>query len=315
MTFNAFLLDVRLFGMLRVFPASPHIEPRLKALPDALRSVGADVVCLQEVFRKPHRAFLIDNLSVDYPHAAGLRQKGLPLGCGLLTLSRYPILSSRIREFRAAVFEERIAVRMGMLESAIDLPGLGRARVINLHLSAGGLNSHPESAKAEALRVKQIAEILQAAEEPGPDITVLAGDFNSGPHTCAGNYLQVVDAGYQDAFTSESPRPEGEMTWDPGNPLITGEMNRSLPPQRIDHLFLRRRGAEGLGAGPARVVLNERRVVLEDGTRVPISDHYGLAAELERLPAKTGYSDVIRRGRPQGAVRSVMQRIARGGAT
>ncbi|MEO5336803.1 MAG: endonuclease/exonuclease/phosphatase family protein [Magnetospirillum sp. WYHS-4] len=274
LTLNAYLLDVRLFGRVRVYKAAPWIEPRRRALLQALRESDADVVCLQEVFRRPHRADLAGGLKDLFPHAAGIRHPGLPLGTGLMVLSRHPILAARPREFRAAFFEERLAIRMGLLECLIDLPSLGPTRVIDFHLCAGGLKHHPEAPPAEAVRTAQIAELLAVAHGPGAAAVVLAGDLNSGPHTSPANYRQVLAGGFRDALAEPG---EDAFTWDPANPMITGELNRSLPPQRIDHVFLR---------GPARaceagLALHEPRADLSDGRCVPVSDHYGLRVRIE----------------------------------
>ena len=281
-TLNTDLLDVRLFGLLPVYPAAPHVEERLAALPEALAEVEADVVCLQEVFRKPHRAYLAASLEAPYPFAAGLRSPGMPLGRGLMVLSRHPIDSARLIEFRAAFAEERLAIRKGMLDCVVRLPDLGRCRVINVHLAGGGLFGHPESVRAEDLQRRQIAELLRRAGEPGPDVTIIAGDFNCGPHSSLANYLQVVEAGFRDAFAAA---PTGaaaarDVTWAPANPLITGQGERALPPQRIDHVFLSRDGADRCRLGPARIVLRDAPVRLAHGRRVPVSDHYGLLAEI-----------------------------------
>jgi endonuclease/exonuclease/phosphatase family metal-dependent hydrolase len=285
LTLNAFLLDIRLFGLVPVYRAAPHIAERLAALPAAVRETGADVVVLQEVYRRPHREFLAAALAGPYPHAAGLRHPGLPLGSGLLVLSRHPIERATPREFGAAFPEERLVVRMGSLDCRIVLPDGRRLRLIGLHLAAGGLREHPESPRAEAVRARQIAELLAlAADEPadGGGPTILAGDFNCGPHSSPANWRQVADGGFADAFALAGAG-EG-YTWDTAeNPLIRGTANRALPRQRIDHVFVRQ---TDLGAWPvaaAEVALSEPRIALPGGGPIPVSDHYGLRVRLGGL--------------------------------
>lgn len=279
LTLNTYLLDIRLFGRIPLYKAAPHIDQRLTALPGALLGTGADVICLQEVFRKPHRRFLADALAPSHPFAAGVRHAGLPLGTGLMVLSRHPIRDARFREFRSAVLEERIAVRMGMLICEIDLPDLGPTRVVDFHLSAGGLKHHPESPAAEALRECQIQELVHAAWEPALGPVVMAGDLNSGPHTSTVNHRRVLDAGFRDAF-AEAGAADRVITWDPANPVISGERNHALPPQRIDHVFLRTEGSENLRVTETRVVLNNPVARISGGETIPVSDHYGLLAEI-----------------------------------
>lgn len=279
LTLNTFLLEIRLLGA-PLYPTAPHLAARLAALPGAVRALGADVVCLQEVFRRPHRAFLAASLRDVYPHSAGLRQPGLPLGTGLLVLSRHEIEAARVLEFRAGFIEEKLVVRMGLLDCILRLPGLGRCRVLTFQAIAGGLFSHPESARAEACRADQIAELLRHADEGAPDVTVIAGDLNAGPTSSVANYRQVVAAGFVDAIAATNGAPGPGITWDPGNPVIANDGDRALPAQRIDHVFLRNGVGPGCRVEDARVVLDERCVALADGRRVPVSDHYGIFARI-----------------------------------
>ncbi|MBL6934621.1 MAG: endonuclease/exonuclease/phosphatase family protein [Alphaproteobacteria bacterium] len=292
LTLNTFLLDVRLFGRLPLYPSAPHIAPRLTALPAALGEAGADVICLQEVFRRPHRRFIAQELAGAYPHHAGIRHPGLPLGTGLLVLSRHPITWTRPHEFRVSYLEEKLVIRMGMLECLIRHPALGEVRVINLHLVAGGLFGHPQSERAESVRAHQIAQALEltAGHEQGETcMTVIAGDLNAGPHSSVQNYQQVLDAGFTDIFAEEESCGTAtatdsssvpHITWDPDNPVMTGTRTMSLPPQRIDHVFVKRRDGAPLRGASARVVFHETRVDVGGGRRIPLSDHYGILARI-----------------------------------
>lgn len=280
LTLNTFLLEVRLFGRVPVYPVAPSIEPRLHALPAALAATGADVIALQEVFRRPHRLFLANELKVDYPFVAGLRHSGLPLGTGLMVLSRHPIGNADPHEFRAALVEERIAIRMGMLDCRIDLPDLGEVRFVDFHLVAGGLGGHPEGRRGETCRARQIDELIALARAPGPPTTIMAGDLNAGREASPANYHQLLNAGFRDCVTEAAEGRGAAMTWDPENPLITGELNRSLPPQRMDQVFLREAGSEHLSVDAAKVVLSERTIDVGEAAPVPVSDHYGVAVDI-----------------------------------
>ncbi len=273
LTLNTFLHEVRLFGVIPVWQTAPAISARLDALPAALAETGADVISLQEVYRRPHRDRLVQALKESHPWSVGLKQPGLPLGTGLLILSRHPVRNVSFHEFRAAVFEERIAVRSGLLACTIDFPDLGETRVVNTHLSAGGLKHHPESEAATTLRRHQIGELLDVCNQVAPGPVVIAGDLNSGPHTSSENYHQILEADFHDGFDTADGSGR-TVTWDPKNPVIAGERNRKLPPQRIDHVLFK---GEGLAATAAEVVLHEARTA--DG--LPVSDHYGLLARIE----------------------------------
>lgn len=277
LTLNTFLLEVRLFGRLNVYPPAPWTEERLAALPAALAATGADVIALQEVYRRPHRRFLADALKGDYPHAAGLEHAGIPLGTGLMVLSRHPITDAEAVEFRAALTEERIAIRKGGLDCRVRLPDLGTVRVIDFHLVAGGLAGHPEGRRGETCRSGQIDELAARAATGGPEPLVLLGDLNAGTRASPANYRQMLDAGFRDAVAEAGG---GDLvSWDPGNPLITGDHNRSLPPQRMDQILIRENGSTHLTAEAAAIVLDEPTVDVGEAA-VPLSDHYGVVVDI-----------------------------------
>lgn len=284
LTFNTFLLDVRLFGRVRVYPAAPFIAERLAALPDAIAEIGADVVCLQEVFRRPHRAFLAERLARTdpaYPHVAGIRRPGLRLDTGLMVLSRHPIERVRPVEFRAQLLEEHLVVCKGGLDCVVTLPDLGACRVIAVHLAAGGILGHPEGRRGETCRARQIEELAAVADHGHHGPTLIAGDFNAGPQASPGNFHRMLDAGYADVFaeTTDGAAAQTAVTWDPANPLLTAEADRTLPAQRIDHVLMGT--THGLRAVSAGVVLDGALVRLADGRSVPLSDHAGVLARIE----------------------------------
>ena len=86
------------------------------------------------------------------------------------------------------------------------------------------------------------------------------------------------DTGLTDvaADLPDGTRPPG--TWDPANPL-----NRSRadgPARRVDHIFVRPSAGHGVAVLAALPVLDEPVVPLPDEESLPLSDHYGLLAEL-----------------------------------
>ncbi|MBT4769869.1 MAG: hypothetical protein HOO00_05015, partial [Rhodospirillaceae bacterium] len=244
LTLNTFLLDLRLFGWLPLYRRAPYVDARLDALTDALCEEGADVICLQEVFRPAHRKILTQRLGRDYPHAAGATYPGGGHGTGLMIFSRHPFQSVCQHPFRAACVEEKIVTRPGVLEGIISISGLGPVKILNMHLTAGGLFRHPESIATDGLRARQLKELLQLAEPGNTDeamvATLLAGDLNAGPHTSQSNYRQVLNAGFTDTYTetggTTGAATAPAYTWDPANPVIWREADRRLPPQRIDHV-------------------------------------------------------------------------------
>lgn len=278
LTLSTFLLEVRLFGRLPVYPPAPWSEKRLAALPAALAATGADIIALQEVYRQPHRRFLAEALATDYPHTAGLEHLGIPLGTGLMVLSRHPLAEVEVVEFRTALVEERIAIRKGLLDCRVCIPDLGTLRVIDFHLVAGGLAGHPEGHRGETCRGGQIEELATRAGTGNDESVVLLGDLNAGAQASPTNHRQMLDAGFRDAVAEAGGRDL--VSWDPGNPLITGERNRSLPPQRMDQILIRKAGSVHLTAKAAAIVLAGRTIDVGEAAPVPLSDHYGVAVDI-----------------------------------
>jgi len=192
--------------------------------------------------------------------------------------SRHPIADAESVEFRSALVEERIAIRKGLLDCRIRFPDLGTVRVINFHLVAGGLAGHPEERRGETCRSGQIDELAaRAGVQDGVPVVVL-GDLNAGAQASPANYEQMLEAGFRDGIAEAGG--QGLVSWDPDNPLITGERNRSLPPQRMDHIFVRETGAQRLHAESAEVALSERILDFGAAPPLPLSDHYGVAVEI-----------------------------------
>jgi endonuclease/exonuclease/phosphatase family metal-dependent hydrolase len=274
-------------GLLRRFAGllepAPAVMARLVALPEALREHDADLIALQEVYDGKHQAFLIRALRASYPFAViSPARHWIGLGDGLLFLSRCA-LDVSFCPFSAGPVEERWLARKGVLGVTLRAPE--RLRVLNVHTSAGGLFRHPESARMDALRERQILQLLGVAAERRDVPVAIVGDLNAGPGVSDANYRLFERHGYTDVYARLHPAGE-EPTWDPRNPLNVGGPHRACPPQRIDHAFVRRADLEGGVVLPRRceVVLGEKCVQQANRRRVPVSDHSGLLVELE-LPS------------------------------
>jgi len=149
----------------------------LPELRDAVRTVGADVVFLQEVLgthdrhvrkhsnwtHEPHYEFMADTM---WPQFAYGRNAVYPKGHhGNALLSKFPIVHHRNHDVSVAGPEKR-----GLLHCALQLPGrVGHIHVICAHL---GLT--------EAHRIKQLALLCQLVrdEMPANAALIVAGDFN-----------------------------------------------------------------------------------------------------------------------------------------
>ena len=282
LTLNCGLLRIGLLGRAFLEPA-PFIAERLAALPAALRSVDADIVALQEIYRAEHKREVMRALADRWPHAAFPTPKWLKLDSGLLVLSRVPIAATAFFPYRAAPADERRLVHRGFFATDHDVPDFGRVRLLSFHTTAGGLRHDPEDAFTDAVRGRQIDAILDHAERDPATPHVLLGDLNAGPPVSMGNYRQVLERGYADLYAAfHGAAAERAVTWDSQQPLNRRGPHAHQRPQRIDHIFLHKSWLERFTVADARLVLDEPNVAVRGGERVTVADHYGVYVRLAR---------------------------------
>lgn len=277
LTLNAGLL--RLFGG-RVETA-PQVEARACALGSQLRRMDADILLLQEVYKRRHNKQLIAELNDIYPWIAhDGRRRFLSLDNSLMAFSRSR-MSSSLELFRAAPGHEKLFDNKGILICRIDIGGSAPLTVLNIHTTAGGPWLHPESAWVDRIRGQQIDQILQAASVEQGNV-VIAGDLNAGPGVSDGNFRSVIQAGFVSVHDWLYPSAP-EFTWEPANRLNVAGPHKMCPPQRIDHIFVKSADVDSGRIRPlhSHVCLEEEVVRGTDGVMYTVSDHFGLCAELD----------------------------------
>ena len=277
LTFNTGLTEIRLFGA-ALYEDVPHVPARAAHLAPALRGVDADIVLLQELVPQRVKVRLAAELRDLYPHRAGIAEDSRFYGTGLLSLSRHPMEDVTCTPFARQTLEEGLFGPRGMLACTVREPGFGPVRLINLHATAGGAYRRKRRLGAADRRSAQVAEAIEAAGAPFDGTVVLAGDFNCDPATDPAIDRLLGAAGFEDvtAGLPEDARPAG--TWDPQNPL--NRSRASGPARRVDHIFARQAGRRRVAVGTVRTVLDTPVVPHPDGKPLPVSDHYGLLAEL-----------------------------------
>ncbi len=277
LTFNTGLTEIRLFGA-PLYEDVPHVAARAAQLAATLRGVDADIILLQELVPQRVKVRLAAELRDLYPLSAGITEDSSFYGTGLLTLSRHPMTDASCTSFAQQTLEEGLFGPRGMLACTVQPPSLGPVRVFNLHATAGGAYRRERRRGAPDRRSAQIAQAIEAAGTPFDGTVVLAGDFNCDPAADSATVRLLGAAGFADvsAGLPDNARPGG--TWDPQNPLNRGRA--AGPARRVDHIFLRPGGGHAVNVSTARIVLNAPLVSLPNGESLPVSDHYGLLAEL-----------------------------------
>jgi endonuclease/exonuclease/phosphatase family metal-dependent hydrolase len=282
LTLNCGLLRISALGRTLLEPA-PFIADRLAALPAALRTVGADIIALQEIYKVAHKREVMLALADRWPHAAFPQRRPLhKLDSGLLVLSRFPVLDARFHPFKAAPRDEKAFVHRGCFETVHEVPAFGSMRLLSFHTTAGGTRHDPESDVADSIRARQVDAILDHGESAPDTPTVLIGDLNAGPPVSMTNYRQVVARGYADLFAEGvgEAAAASAVTWDSRQPLNRRGPHGHQRPQRIDHIFLKRSWLERWRVAEARLVLTEPNVPVPGDELVTVADHYGVYVRL-----------------------------------
>ena len=244
---------------------------RRRRLLDALPRLDADLVLIQEAFRPRMRRAILRALPALHADGRARARRWvlfLPMDAagGLLTLSRWPILSTRYqpaRRFRRMKPDERIG-RKGCLWTRIATPA-GELLVGNVHLYAGNT---PVDAHVRAIQARD----LLAHGDSRPDApTVLAGDWNwdlEFEHSERGptGHVEMLQAGFREVADGRS---EGIATMDPRHNAFARYVPWHRPARRLTHVFYR---GPGIGPGP-----ETPNLCLHDP---PVSDHYGLQVTL-----------------------------------
>jgi endonuclease/exonuclease/phosphatase family metal-dependent hydrolase len=276
LTLNAGLLE--LFG--REFP-TPFVSERARELAIQIESLNCDIVLLQEVYGDTYRKNLAEALKQLLPYAVSPRKKrNFGLQNGLMALSRYPATGS-VELFRDAPLDETLFDSKGVLITQHQLADGTTLTILNLHTTAGGMFNHPESAKIEAFRSRQVQQVIDCASRFKSPLLV-AGDLNAGPGVSEVNFQQLLDAGFVSVHDLVSPQSK-DVTWDPLNSLNDKGPHKACPPQRIDHVFLRGTdyNEKKVRVLSSDICLDTPVVQVPRSSAVTISDHYGICVELE----------------------------------
>jgi endonuclease/exonuclease/phosphatase family metal-dependent hydrolase len=276
--FTLITFNVGLLGFLRGFyQPVPFVEQRLQALPHNLLNMNADVIALQEIYRQSHRRYLVSATREVFPFSSQVQTASLVgLGNGLMTLSKF-MMSSDLESFRSALPDERLFDNKGVLVSRLRLSGETEVLLLNIHMTAGGSLFHPESPKANRIRAKQIAQVLNRANSETDAVVILAGDLNAGPGVSEDNYRQFCMAGFVSVHDSVN-KSSVEVTWDPTISLNRSGRHRTSPPQRVDHVFVRQQDVAAGRIQPLESTIQSKEevVVTPDGQRVTLSDHFSI---------------------------------------
>lgn len=213
---------------------------RMRKIGEYLRSVSADIICLQESFDVKHREMIHDVLGESYHIGNGhgktrkvLGLKTFDMTGGLITYSRFPVVSSRFvpfSRFLNVAFVEFLA-RKGFLETIHKTPE-GPLRVINTHL-------HKISVWGSSwVHARQIQKIVSFLNREVKMPTIFAGDFNEDRMMERKEFNEIIrGAGFTDPETHRG----GAIlpSYRKENPLVDMWPNRVKNSERCDYIFFK----------------------------------------------------------------------------
>lgn len=201
----------------------------LSRIAGVLRRLDADVITLQEVDQGTDRTGRVDQVAVVAAelgyrgiHGAHRPYQGGAYGNAVLT--RLPVRASRTHRIPPAA-----GAALAVLEVEVEVPGLGPASVVSVHL-AGSVNER--MAQAEA-----ITGLFAAAEQP----VILAGDFNGRPDDAVVAWLsarwrRLDKVGPRHTFPADRPDREIDFVMVATDAGFEAIDHRVLPePMASDH--------------------------------------------------------------------------------
>ncbi len=281
-------------------PLSRLPETRMAEIGVRLRDLDVDVAAFQEVWtRGSRRALRAACAPAGLVHA--WTNHVAFGGSGLLVLSRLPITSAHFERFSVRGRPERVDHGdyyggKGFLRISLAHPE-GPLSLYTTHLHARYADDVEHAYVPQRIaQIVQHASALWSAEEP----TLAVGDFNFSESDVEHRVLCGL-AALRDLAAELDQR---EATALHSNPYRSA----AKPDRRIDYVFAR----DGVHARvtPLRIARVLDEIFSLEGRAASVSDHAGLLAELEILPAGIGYLAP----RSPAAIREARTWLARGRA-
>ena len=191
---------------------------------------NTDIVCMQESWSLEHRRALSEYMR-SHGYYDAIYQVGIKRNNGgLLTFSKFPIMSVRFIPFgRLSISVSEFIGNKGVLETIINTPK-GLLRVLNIHL-------HHESSRvlnSTRIRVRQLRKLFETIKNDSDMATVLAGDFNQ--HDMANKTIFNEIFGSRN-FSFNGSVETFESTYRKENLFVNNWINRITHSQTYDYIL------------------------------------------------------------------------------
>jgi endonuclease/exonuclease/phosphatase family metal-dependent hydrolase len=274
-------LTYNVWGLPKFFGCGSTNPERFGQIGRELRFLRSDIVALQEMWHQESDVLIAES---NYSFRAVTGNSKLHYGgSGLVTLSKFPIISEEFHPFSKTAGVERL-VNKGALFTRVQHPSGSLIDIYNVHLI-----SEPEKIsrlflskkRADELRLTQLRELatwITSRQEPNIPIIVL-GDFNLDELSSAYSVMTGIVGSdlfrQRLSFNLDQDSSRRGYTFDPENNKFSKSPSGSK--ERIDYVLLR-------NASSRQALISAKRIFAEN----PLSDHYGVYVKLKLYNTRQG---------------------------
>jgi endonuclease/exonuclease/phosphatase family metal-dependent hydrolase len=268
---------------------------RAACLANRLASIEefVDAIALQECFDEESTSLLIRKLSAYFPHVIRGKAKS-----GLVILSKLPVRHSVFHEFKTSSGGERLFFNKGVLGVALSDPDEDTTVcMFNAHLQSDFWRESRETREEQAKEMKTFVQksihsrvFVGSSSGDVIDAAVVCGDLNCIAGSAEYEKIMEVLGGEKQTFRDTLPIgddddeslqtfPECTYSLKKGRYVVVDETTKK---KRLDYIFEISEEGE---VKMSRRRKTKARVVraLRDDNNVPLSDHRGIIAAIERV--------------------------------
>lgn len=256
-----------------------------------------DAIALQECFDEESTSLLIRKSSAYFPHVIRGKAKS-----GLVILSKLPVRHSVFHEFNTSSGGERMFFNKGVLGAALSDPDEDTTVcMFNAHLQSDFWRESRETREEQAKEMKTFVQksihsrvFVGSSSSDVIDAAVVCGDLNCIAGSAEYEKIMEVLGGEKQTFRDTLPIgddddeslqtfPECTYSLKKGRYVVVDETTKK---KRLDYIFeISEIKSEEGEVKMSRRRKTKARVVraLRDDNNVPLSDHRGIIAAIERV--------------------------------
>lgn len=296
LTFNTWLLEAPVVGI----DLAKLNNARLILMPEKFEESGADIIFLQEVWKKKYRRFLVKAMKAKGWNVCIKQRKGIfKLGNGLMIFSKLPIKSCHSHVFRYITRGDEKFVRKGILEATVYHEQLGNTLLVNSHFGAlsfdfNNWNYVEHQFLNHRKQVDDFVQVIKKESRQEFDEIIIGMDFNihdrqhqvgedryseelNPTYEMFINDLNLLDT-YREIHTYGADEENfNGLTYSSRNSFSRTQNNSGfLSDERLDYIMISRDSK--LLTIDSKIVFDEKYLTRR-GNETFLSDHFGLLTE------------------------------------